>query len=277
MLQQQMLLTQSMVDFMARSAQGSSVPPMPGAQVPSGSSGSGEWKTWTSRARELSGFKGWMERFASWLCLIHDSYAAELKEALVLPYPVEVIDADQAIRRGICSVALWCNNSATALASSHGIPRPYENDGDLDKVHGIAENKGQGKGNVYDKECFNCGKKGHLAKDCRNLPKCKHCGKSGHMAKDCWEKDPSKRPKMDEYDHELKLDDHDNVEAWLEEEKDDVAVDGMPNELWADWQLQSNLQSQELGLIDLLIDLLTRSSWTGFVLWVSWWKAMLIS
>eukprot|EP00435_Cladocopium_sp_Y103_P072711 s702_g41.t1 len=41
MLQQQMLLTQTMMDFMTRSAQASTAPPMPGAQVPSGSSGSG--------------------------------------------------------------------------------------------------------------------------------------------------------------------------------------------------------------------------------------------
>ena len=41
-----------------------------------------DWKSWSNRARELSGFKGWLEKFASWLCLVHDSYAAELKEAL---------------------------------------------------------------------------------------------------------------------------------------------------------------------------------------------------
>ena len=120
MMRQQMLLTQSMTDFMTRSAQ-SSVPPMPGAQVPA-SSGQGassgsapsekltmdtkwipaaplpDWKSWSNRARELSGFKGWLEKFASWLCLVHDSYAAELKEALDLPYPVVIVNQDQAIR-----------------------------------------------------------------------------------------------------------------------------------------------------------------------------------
>eukprot|EP00435_Cladocopium_sp_Y103_P032713 s2725_g8.t1 len=55
--------------------------------------------------------------------------------------------------------------------------------GDLDKVHGIAE-KGKGKGNDSEKECYNCGKKGHLAKDCRNPPRCNHCGKTGHLEKD---------------------------------------------------------------------------------------------
>ena len=120
MMRQQMLLTQSMMDFMTRSAQ-STVPPMPGAQVPA-SSGQGassgsapsekltmdtkwipaaplpDWKSWSSRARELAGFKGWLEKFASWLCLVHDSYAAELKEALDLPYPVVIVNQDQAIR-----------------------------------------------------------------------------------------------------------------------------------------------------------------------------------
>ena len=120
MMRQQMLLTQSMMDFMTRSAQ-STVPPMPGAQVPA-SSGQGassgsapsekltmdtkwipaaplpDWKSWSSRARELAGFKGWLEKFASWLCLVHDSYAAELKEALDLPYPVLIVNQDQAIR-----------------------------------------------------------------------------------------------------------------------------------------------------------------------------------
>ena len=32
------------------------------------------WKTWTSRGRELSGFKSWLEQFSGWLCLIHDAY-----------------------------------------------------------------------------------------------------------------------------------------------------------------------------------------------------------
>eukprot|EP00435_Cladocopium_sp_Y103_P012927 s658_g3.t1 len=120
MLQQQMVLTQAMVDMMSRSAQSSTpvIPPMPGSSGQAGNTGGGsasterltmdskwipsaplpEWKTWTSRARELAGFKGWLERFASWLCLIHDAYAGELKEALTLPHPVEVINADQAIR-----------------------------------------------------------------------------------------------------------------------------------------------------------------------------------
>ena len=76
MMRQQMLLTQTMIDFMSRSALGT-VPPMPGMQVPatgggqSSSSSNGpserltmdtkwipaaplpEWKTWNSRASSL--------------------------------------------------------------------------------------------------------------------------------------------------------------------------------------------------------------------------------
>ena len=48
--------------------------------------------------KELSGFKGWLDKFASWLCLVHDSYAQELKKALNLPYSVVIVNQDQAIR-----------------------------------------------------------------------------------------------------------------------------------------------------------------------------------
>ena len=27
------------------------------------------WKNWTSRGKELSGFKSWLEQFSGWLCL----------------------------------------------------------------------------------------------------------------------------------------------------------------------------------------------------------------
>ena len=40
---------------------------------------------------------------------------------------------------------------------------------------------------------------------------------------------------MDEYDHDLHMDDHDNVEAWIEEEKDSLPVGEMPPELWSDF------------------------------------------
>ena len=121
-LRQQMLLTQSMVDFLSRTAQGAgAVPPLPGAQgqVPQaqvqGSQGQGserltmdtkwipaapmpDWKGWNTRSKELSGFKTWLDKFASWLCLVHDGYAAELREALNLQYPVVIVNQDQAIR-----------------------------------------------------------------------------------------------------------------------------------------------------------------------------------
>ena len=40
------------------------------------------WKNWSSRGKELSGFKSWLEQFSGWLCLIHDAYGPELREAI---------------------------------------------------------------------------------------------------------------------------------------------------------------------------------------------------
>ena len=40
------------------------------------------WKQWSTRGRELSGFKDWMEKFCGWLCLIQDAYGPELAEAI---------------------------------------------------------------------------------------------------------------------------------------------------------------------------------------------------
>nr|AAB49922.1 Gag polyprotein [Feline immunodeficiency virus]AAU20797.1 gag protein [Feline immunodeficiency virus] len=36
-------------------------------------------------------------------------------------------------------------------------------------------------------KCFNCGKPGHLARNCRAPRKCNKCGKAGHIATDCWD------------------------------------------------------------------------------------------
>ena len=36
------------------------------------------WKNWTSRGKQLSGFKSWLQQFSGWPCLIHDAYAPEL-------------------------------------------------------------------------------------------------------------------------------------------------------------------------------------------------------
>eukprot|EP00435_Cladocopium_sp_Y103_P071291 s334_g37.t1 len=58
---------------------------------------------------------------------------------------------------------------------------------------------------------------------------------------------------MDEYDHDLKLDDHDNLDAWLEEEKDDAQVDGMPDDLWANWPVDKQPPEPE-SWIDRIAD-----------------------
>ena len=94
MMRQQMLLTQSMMDFMTRSAQ-STVPPMPGAQVPA-SSGQGA----SSGSAPSENNTKWIPAapLPDWKSWAVESYAAELKEALDLPYPVVIVNQDQAIR-----------------------------------------------------------------------------------------------------------------------------------------------------------------------------------
>ena len=115
MLRQQMLLTQGVMDLLYRTGPGLQQQPV--QQTPTvaqNSTGQSErltmdtkwipaaplpdWKSWNNRAKELAGFKGWLEKFASWLCLVHDSYGQELKEAMNLPYPVVTVNQDQAIR-----------------------------------------------------------------------------------------------------------------------------------------------------------------------------------
>ena len=44
------------------------------------------WKSWTSRGKELSGFKEWLEKFSGWLSLINDSYGPELWETIHADY-----------------------------------------------------------------------------------------------------------------------------------------------------------------------------------------------
>jgi len=35
------------------------------------------------------------------------------------------------------------------------------------------------------RQCFNCGKTGHLARDCEVVQKCTRCGKVGHNSRNC--------------------------------------------------------------------------------------------
>ena len=57
------------------------------------------WNTWTSRGKELSGFKRWLEQFSGWLCLIHDAYGPELREAINSADPIRSFrNHDQTIK-----------------------------------------------------------------------------------------------------------------------------------------------------------------------------------
>ena len=57
------------------------------------------WKNWTSRGKELSGFKTWLEQFSGWLCLIHDAYGPELREAINSADPIRSFrNHDQTMR-----------------------------------------------------------------------------------------------------------------------------------------------------------------------------------
>ena len=275
------------------------------------------WKSWTSRGKELSGFKEWLEKFSGWLSLINDSYGPELWETIHADYPIHPCRSPEQVMRskrlfhilqqqftGYSKIENLVRSqiSATGITDSNGFEllrlirkefslmsrtealsyreqclkfrvkrstehlldiireveaeiesfhamldasvivhqlgdvRISEGDqfllylrnlpskvqeflqlhqnattvlqlklgvqdyyirtrvqGDLGSVH-VAQPV-QKAGDLKDKTCFNCGKKGHLAENCPEPKKCSHCGKKGHVAKDCWEKHPDKKPK----------------------------------------------------------------------------------
>ena len=47
------------------------------------------WKQWSTRGRELSGFKDWIETFCGWLCLIQDAYGPELAQGINATYRIQ--------------------------------------------------------------------------------------------------------------------------------------------------------------------------------------------
>lgn len=58
-------------------------------------------KEWSSRMKEISGFRGWAEAFSSWLSLLHERYGEELREAINKVSEIRIdmmVDADQHLR-----------------------------------------------------------------------------------------------------------------------------------------------------------------------------------
>ena len=57
------------------------------------------WKSWTSRGKELSGFRDWLEKFSGWLSLIHDAYGPELWETIHADYPIQPCRTPEQVMR----------------------------------------------------------------------------------------------------------------------------------------------------------------------------------
>ena len=62
------------------------------------------YKQWVSRSRELSGFRDWAEKLGGWLCLIHDRYGPELREALRMNNPLFCKELTRSSEQGDCFI-----------------------------------------------------------------------------------------------------------------------------------------------------------------------------
>ena len=57
------------------------------------------WKSWTSKRKELSGFKDWSEKFSGWLSLTHDAHGPELWETIHADYSIQPCRSPEQLMR----------------------------------------------------------------------------------------------------------------------------------------------------------------------------------